>query len=89
MSCVPNRVAREDYLMRLLNRNPDVDVRLLESVKFFMMERALRVYREIEYRKRCRYPPAAEFWMFLSLCPERLFRDRINLLGDSHKAGPV
>jgi len=89
MSCVPNRVYREDYVMCLLNRNPDVDVRLLESVKFLMMERALRVYRQIEWRKQCCYPQAADFWLFSSLCPERLFRQRINPLGDSIKAGPV
>jgi len=89
MSCVPSRVLREDYLMCLLNRNPEVDTRLLESAKFLMMERALRVYRQMEWRKQCCYPQAAEFWLFCSLCPTRLFQQRINPLGDTVKAGPV
>jgi len=89
MACVPSRMLREDYLMCLLNHNPDVDLCLLESVKFLMMERALRVYRQIEWRRKCFYPQSAEFWLFTSFCPERLFRQRINPLGDTVKAGPV
>jgi len=89
MSCVPSRMLREEYLMCLLNRSPAVDTRLLESAKFLMMEKALSVYHQKEWRKMCCFPQAAEFWMFLSLCPERLFRHRINPLGDSVKAGPV
>jgi len=89
MTCVPSRVLREDYLMCLLNRNPDVDIRLLESVKFLMMEKALCVYRQMEWRRKCGYPQPAEFWLFTALCPDRLFRQKINPLGDSVKAGPV
>jgi len=89
MSCVPSYADREDYLMCLLNHNPDIDVRLLESVKFLMFEKALCDFRKREWRKHCGYPEAADFWLFLSLCPERLFRHRINPLGDTVKAGPV
>lgn len=89
MSHVPLQVDREEYLACLLNQNPDIDLRLLESVKFLMMEKALCVYRQIERRKQCCYTPAADFWMFMSLCPVRLFQQRINPLGDSVKADEV
>ena len=89
MSCVPNRADRAKYLACLLNHSPDVDIRLLESVKFLMMERALCVYRQVEWRKLHCYPQAADFWMFMSLCPVRLFQQRINPLGDSVKADEV
>ena len=89
MSSVPTRMIREDYLMCFLNRNPDVDIRLLESVKFIMMEKALCVYHQIQRRKQQNWPPAAECWLFSSWCPEQLFWQRINPLGDSVKAGPV
>ena len=89
MSCVPDRCDREEYLMYLLNYNPDIDIRLLESVKFLMMERALCVYRQVEWRKQYCYPQAAHFWMFMSLCPVQLFQQRINPLGDSVKADEV
>jgi len=89
MAILPSHECREDYLMCLLNHNPAVDVRLLESVKFLMMERAVCIFRQMEWRKLCNYPQPAEFWLFSSMCPEQLFRQRINPLGDSVKAGPV
>jgi len=89
MSYVPNCIDREEYLMCLLNHSPDIDIRLLESAKFLMMERALRVYRQIEWRKHHCYPQAADFWMFMSWCPARLFQQRINPLGDSVEADEV
>lgn len=84
---ISDRRQREQFLIHLVNRCPEVDLRLLEAIKMLMMLKAIDLYEAQQMTATGTKVSSAFVWLLyareLTRTPELLFRNRINSLGDS------
>lgn len=84
LSEMKSLATREEYMTKLLNCNPEVDLKLLEAVKVLMVIKLIDFYE-----KYClsRASVPVFVWILFSRSttstPQMLFHNRINPLGDS------
>lgn len=74
---------REEYLVSLLNRLPEVDLQLMEAVKLLMMLRAIELYDNCNSGIEV---PVFVWLMFArdtASTPEQFFRNHLNVVGDT------